>query len=99
MKFINPEQQSKFVKIWHDVHSKFGSPRALERKLVDSYHDRLPGESDLVTGYFEKRSNAKRWIEDQEDLDAMYNAFSVGEEITLWVSANDPPQKMGWKEA
>lgn len=40
--------------------------------------------SDLDIGYFEKQGNAKRWIEDQEDLDAMYAAVSVGEEVTLW---------------
>ncbi len=38
-------------------------------------------------GYFEHRGNGKRWLEDQEDMDAMYRAFSGGEDVvTLWVN-------------
>jgi len=44
----------------------------------------LPSFSDIEIGYIEKRSNAKRWIEDTEDLEAMYNTFATGDEITLW---------------
>ena len=41
--------------------------------------------SDLDCGYLEKHSNAKRWIEDSQDLEDMYKAFShAGDEITVW---------------
>lgn len=92
VKIINPEQRSKFVtKIWHNIHEKFDCPETLKRKLVESFEDKLPLASDLDIGYFEKQGNAKRWIEDQEDLDAMYAAVSVGEEVTLW--CNERPSE------
>ena len=81
VRFINPDQKSKFVtKIWHDVHEKFSSATALKLKLVDTFEEKLPSFSDLECGYFEK--NAKRWIEDNQDLQAMYRQLS--DEITLW---------------
>ena len=46
---------------------------------------------DIEVGYIEKRSNAKRWIEDTQDLEAMYNTFATSDEITLWCNGQ---QKM-----
>lgn len=86
VKILNPEQKSKFMtKICHNVRDRFDSPKSLKEKLVATFKDKLPSVSSLDIGYFERRGSAKRWIEDQADLDAMYRTFSVGEEITLWV--------------
>ena len=86
VKILNPEYKSKFVtKIWHNVCERFDSPDMLKERLVKSFEDKLPPLSSLDIGYFERRGSAKRWIEDQEDLDAMYRAFTSGDEITLWV--------------
>ena len=87
VKILNPEQKSKFVtKIWHNMHDRFDSPNSLKEKLVATFKDKLPQLTSLDIGYFERRGSAKRWIEDQ----AMYRAFSVGEEITLWVHGCRP---------
>ena len=51
---------------------------------MKTFEDKLPPCCSLDIGYFERRGSAKRWIEDQDDLDAMYRAFSPGDEITLW---------------
>jgi len=73
VRVINPEQRSKYItKIWHYVRQKFDSPDTLKYKLIESFEDKLPSFSDIEIGYIEKRSNAKRWIEDTEDLEAMY---------------------------
>lgn len=86
VKVLNPDQKSKFVtKIWHNIREKFHSPEALKERLVKSFEDKLPSASSVDIGYFEKRGSAKRWIEDQDDLDAMYQAFAVGDEIILWI--------------
>jgi hypothetical protein len=72
VKILNPDRRSKFVtKIWHNVGEKFQSPEALKERLVKTFEDKLPSASSLDVGYFERRGNAKRWIEDQDDLDAM----------------------------
>lgn len=85
VRFINPEQKSKFVtKIWHNVSEKFSSVSALKLKLVETYEEKLPSFTDLECGYFEKRSNSKCWIEDNQDLQAMYRHFRDNDEITLW---------------
>ena len=82
VKILNPDQKSKYVtNIWHAVVEKFQSPVALK---VKTFEDKLPPCCSLDIGYFERRGSAKRWIEDQDDLDAMYRAFSPGDEITLW---------------
>jgi len=62
---------------------KFSSMSALKLKL-ETYEEKLPSFTDLECGYFEKRSNAKRWIEDNQDLQAMYRHFRDNDEITLW---------------
>lgn len=40
-----------------------------------------------------KKTNAKRWIEDQDDLEALYQAFTSGDEITLWCDARHLPEE------
>ena len=40
-----------------------------------------------------KKTNAKRWIEDQDDQEALYQAFSSGDEITLWCDARHLPDE------
>ena len=84
VRLINPEQKSNFVtKIWHNVSEKFSSMSALKLKL-ETYEEKLPSFTDLECGYFEKCSNAKQWIEDNQDLQAMYRHFRDNDEITLW---------------
>jgi len=57
---------------------------ALKLKLVETCEEKLPSFTDLECGYFEKCSNAKGWIEDNQDLQAMYRYFRDNDEITLW---------------
>ena len=100
MKIVNPEQKSRFVtKIWHNVGTKFDSPATLKERLFETFQDKLPPISSLEIGYFERRGSAKRWIEDQDDLDAMYRSFVAGDEITLWVHGHqkDHVEKAGKK--
>ena len=83
VRVINPEQRSKFiVKIWHDTHEKFERATELKTKLVASFEDKLPPLSGLECGYLHKGS--KRWIENDQDLEAMYKLFTSGDEITIW---------------
>ena len=49
--------------------------------------------SELELRYSEKKTNAKRWIEDKDDLEALYQAFSSGDEITLWCDARHAPEE------
>ena len=35
-------------------------------------------------GYLEPPSQAKRWLQEQRDLDSMYTKFAKGARITLW---------------
>jgi len=44
---------------------------ALKLKLVETCEEKLPSFTDLECGYFEKCSNAKGWIEDNQDLQAL----------------------------
>ena len=84
VQFTNPDR--KFVmKIWHDVYERFVSASALKLKMAESFEEKIPPFLDLDCGYLEKRSKAKCWIEDNEDLEAMYKAFShADDETTLW---------------
>lgn len=94
VRIINPEQRSKFVaKIWHDVHEKFECASELKMKLVAGFEDKLPSLSDLECGYLHKSS--KRWIENDQDLEAMYKLFDPGDEITVWCVGWLPEQQVG----
>ena len=85
VRIINPDYKSKFVnKVWHDVHTKFESVHKMKQTLIAEFEDKLPPLSELKCGYLEKRTNAKRWIENDKDLDAMYKTFKDNREITLW---------------
>ena len=44
---------------------------------METFEGKLPPLSELELGYLEKKTNAKRWIEDRDDLEA-YQAFSSG---------------------
>ena len=83
VRIINPEQRSKFiVKIWHDTCEKFEHTTELKTKLVATFEDKLPPLSKLECGYLHKGS--KRWIKNDQDLEAMYKLFTSGDEITIW---------------
>ena len=93
VRIINPEQRSRFVtKIWHHVRDRFNSLDLLKLRLIETFEDKLPPLSELELGYLEKKTNAKRWIEDRDDLEA-YQAFSSGDEITLWCDARHAPEE------
>ena len=62
-------------------------------KLISDFEDKLPPLIDLECGYMDKTS--KWWIEDYQDLGAMY---AQGSEITIWCkgrshdhSISEPP--------
>ena len=80
------------AKVWHNVHDNFNCPQTLKDKLYETFEDKLPSATALEIGYFDRRGSTKRWIEDKEDLDAMYRAFPPGEEITLWVHERLPEE-------
>lgn len=68
--------------------------------MITTFEEKLPTLSELKCGYLEKRTNAKRWIEDDKDLEAMYKTFSDKAEITLWCegpSSEEPTSKRGKK--
>ena len=80
VRIINPEQKSKHVtKVWHNVTEKFST---CDQLLIECFEDKLPTFSELQLGYMER--GAKRWIENNQDLDAMYKTFCSTDEITLW---------------
>jgi len=49
--------------------------------------------SELELGYSEKKTSTKHWIEDKDDLEALYQAFSSGDEITLCCDAQHAPEE------
>jgi hypothetical protein len=53
-------------------------------KLISTFEGKLPPLSDLECGVIEKCATGKRWIEDDKDLDAMYNGFNANDDITEW---------------
>ena len=58
----------------------------MKKQMIVNFEDtqdRLPQLSDLECGYLYK--GTKRWIEDDQDLDAMYKAFNCGDEIIILV--------------
>ena len=68
--------------MWHGINCRFKSVNKLKDELLSSFNDKLSSLSNLQVGYMEK--NSKRWLECDQDIDAMYKAFKVGEEILLW---------------
>ena len=94
VRIINQEQRSKFItKIWHHIHERFNTPGMFKLKLIETFEDKLPPLSELELGYLEKKTNAKRWIENQDDLEALYQAFFSGDEINLWCDARHLPEE------
>ena len=73
----------------------------MKKQMIVDFEDRLPQLSELECGYLYK--GTKRWIEDDQDLDAMYKAFNCGNEITIWCEGRlpeqlpEPPTKSGRK--
>ena len=91
VRIINPGQKSKYItKIWHNVNEQFQHAKQMKKQMIDDFEDRLPQLSDLECGYLFK--GAKRWIEDDQDLNAMYKAFNCGDEITIWCEGRLPEQ-------
>ena len=84
MLFVNLDQKSQYVtKIWHNEHSKFKSISHLKQSLCESFEDKLNGSENFVCGYLDKAS--KQWIEDDQDLEAMYQLFKNHDcDVTLW---------------
>ena len=83
IRIINHEQRSRHVnKVWHNVKNKFMTTKELKEQLIESFEEKLPQLSELELGYVEK--GAKRWIENDEDLEAMYMTFRPNDEIVLW---------------
>ena len=66
----------------------------MKKQTIIDFEDRLPQVSDLECGYLYKGTN--RWIEDDQDLDAMYRAFNCGDKITIWCEGR-LPTKSGHK--
>ena len=55
----------------------------MKHSLYDSFEEKLDETESFECGYLER--SAKRWIEDDNDLEAMYKAFKERDcEITLW---------------
>lgn len=53
----------------HEVtqDEQFQHAKQMKKQMIDDFEDRLPQLSDLECGYLFK--GAKRWIEDDQDLD------------------------------
>ena len=101
VRIINPAQKSKYItKVWHNVTEKFVSASALKQRLLDTFEEKLPPISELECGYLEKRTNAKRWIEHDEDVKALYKAFSPTDDIMLWCEGqrHEQPQNRAGKK-
>ena len=69
---------------WHNVHEKFNSLRNLKKKLLDTMSEDISDKDEFSVGYFEKRSNSKRWIKSRYDIDAMYKIYGTGDTISIW---------------
>ena len=83
VKFINPKRKSDFtIRTWYDTNEKFDTINNLRQKLIAAFAEELSETFQL--GYLEPPSQAKRWLQDQRDLDNMYTTFSKGARITLW---------------
>ena len=99
VRFVNPDQKSQYVtKIWHNEHSKFKSISHLKQSLCESFEDKLNGSENFVCGYLDKAS--KRWIEDDQDLEAMYQLFKNRDcDVTLWCIAEKRGKKRKIEES
>ena len=101
VRIIDPDCKTSFItKVWHDVHTKFATVKQLKQSLIATFEEKLPTLSELKCGYLEKRTNAKRWIEDDKDLEAMYKTFSDKADITIWCegpSSEEQTSKRGKK--
>ena len=96
MKVINPNKKSDFVVLtWHKQHKRFESPKQLKLALIESFPDHVPSHLEFQIGYIEGRSShSKRWIISINDVDAMYEVYMDGDDITLWCDGkNKPPRK------
>lgn len=84
IKLINPKRKSDFtIRNWYDIGKKFDTISDLKRKLMATFSDELSAET-FQLGYLEPPSQAKRWLQEQRDLDGMYTIFPPGTKITLW---------------
>ena len=63
------------------MDKKFTSCKELKLNLIETFEEKLPNLSELKCGYLEKGS--KRWVEDDDDLEAMYETFDSTDEITI----------------
>ena len=70
------------------MHGKFEHVSGLKSKLVADHEDKFPPVGDLECEYFHKGS--KRWIENDQDLEPMYNLFMANDEITIWCEGKLP---------
>ena len=67
--------------------------------MIADFEDKLPPLIDLECGYMDKTS--KQWIEDDQDVEAMYGQVNSGSEITIWSEGrshieqptSEPPSK------
>ena len=85
VRIIPPAKKDTKTFEWHGVTEVFTSPSVLKQKLIDSFQNKIPGDSEaLQVGYIAKRGNGKRWIEEQADLTSMYMQFEHSNTITLF---------------
>jgi len=85
IKLINSKRKSDFtIRNWYDIGKKLDTISDLKRKLTATFSDELSAET-FQLGYLEPPSQAKRWLQEQRDLDGMYTIFPPGTKITLWV--------------
>ena len=66
-------------------------------KLIETFEEKLPNLSELKCGYLEKGS--KRWVEDDDDLEAMYETFDSADEITIWCEGRLSEEQQRKKDA
>ena len=51
---------------------------------MDTFKGKLPCTYDFQIGYFTKKGNSKRWIEQEADLVSMYKQFDYTDTITIF---------------
>ena len=51
---------------------------------MDAFKGKLPSTYDFQIGYFTKKGNSKRWIEQEADLVSMYKQFDHSDTITIF---------------
>ena len=95
---INPKRKSEHItKVWHNVDKKFATCKELKLKLIETFEDKLPNFSELKCGFLEKGS--KCWVEDDDDLEAMYEIFDSADEITIWCEGRLSEEQRRKKDA